>query len=716
MKHYKSLKIRIAFLAFDNIIGKLSLLICLLIVLSVDLKGQDLNFEWVKQLGGTGTVHGRGIVADEFGNTYTTGNFSGIVDFDPGPDTLSLSSTGILEDIFIQKLDAEGNFVWVKQIGGGNIDVGRAIELDNLGNIYTTGSFHGNVDFDPGPDTFYLTATDNQEEIYIQKLDPQGNFVWAVQLIGGTEDFGLDVKTDSNGNVYVTGIFEGTIDFDPGPDVVNITADSISPGSYQGNDSFLLKLDPNGNFIWVKHLHGIFDIRSSSLAIDAQDNVYIAGSFEISVSIDVTPNYTLTLDSEGASDVFICKYLTDGSLDWAKRFGGSGFDRVTSITTDSGGNVYTTGYFYETADFHPNPNVTLNIASAGERDVFIHKIDSAGVFDWVKTFGGTSQDTGYSIAIDQNDNIYTTGFFSGSVDFDPGTASFNLNAIGYYDSYISRLDPNGNFIWAGGFGEDIYDTGLSITIDNSNNIYSTGYFNGTVDFDPGIGVSEFTSIGWEDCFIHKMSLCTIEAIDPDVHVACNSFEWIDGITYTQSNSSATFSYLTPSGCDSIVSLDLTIHNVSDTTLTLNGPTVIANNNYASFQWLDCNDSFNPVSGETTQSFTALASGAYAVEIEESGCIDTSACVTFSIFVSTESIQQDLVKVSPNPSLGQFQIQLDKTYSDVSAKLFDINGKIVHSVNFQNTDLLTFDLNIPAGLYFLNASSQQGNYTSTIVIK
>ena len=123
----------------------------------------------------------------------------------------------------------------------------------------------------------------------------------------------------------------------------------------------------------------------------------------------------------------------------------------------------------------------------------------------VSVFGGASSDVGYSIAVDSSGNVYTTGSFNGTVDFDPGTGVENLTSAGGSDGFISKLDSSGNYVWAKSLGDTGFDYVRSIAVDSSGNVYTTGNFNGTVDFDPGAGVENVTSNGSNDVFVLKLT-------------------------------------------------------------------------------------------------------------------------------------------------------------------------------------------------------------------
>ena len=189
---------------------------------------------------------------------------------------------------------------------------------------------------------------------------------------------------------------------------------------------------------------------------------------------------------------------------WAKTFGGISSERGVSVAVDSSGNIYTTGYFAETGDFDPGVG-TQGLTSSGSDDVFVSKLNSSGGFEWAKKFGGDGMDWGLSVAVDSSGNVYTTGYFGGTADFDPGVGTQDLISVSNFDVFVSKLNSLGGFEWAKKFGGFDYDTGRSVTVDTSGNVYATGNFGSTVDFDPGVGIQNFISAGGYDVFVSKLS-------------------------------------------------------------------------------------------------------------------------------------------------------------------------------------------------------------------
>ena len=171
------------------------------------------NFEWARTCGGTDYDEAFALSVDASGNVYTAGYFTGTADFDPGAGTYNLSSAGY-SDVFIQKLDAAGNFIWAKSFGGVNEDIVNSLSVDALGNVYIAGYFYGTADFDPGAGTYNLTSA-GEGDVFIQKLDAAGNFIWAKAFGGVYGDVSNSLSVDASGNVYTAGAFRGTADFDP---------------------------------------------------------------------------------------------------------------------------------------------------------------------------------------------------------------------------------------------------------------------------------------------------------------------------------------------------------------------------------------------------------------------------------------------------------------------------------------------------------------------
>jgi hypothetical protein len=297
---------------------------------------------------------------------------------------------------------------------------------------------------------------------------------WTKVTSGTGGDWGNSVITDASGNVYLTGAFYGTVDFNPSGTADNHT----SNGDY---DIFLTKINSDGSYGWTKTMGGTDWDYGYSVTTDASGNIYLTGHFVGTANFNpsgTADNHT----SNGNGDIFFTKINSDGSYGWTKTMGGTDYDYGYSVTTDASGNVYLTGVFYGTVNF--NPDGTDNHTSNGDYDIFLTKINSDGSYGWTKTMGGTDYDYGYSVTTDASGNVYLTGAFYGTVDFNPSGTADNHTSNGGYDIFFTKINSDGSYGWTKTMGGTDWDYGYSVTTDASGNIYLTGHFVGTANFNP----------------------------------------------------------------------------------------------------------------------------------------------------------------------------------------------------------------------------------------
>jgi hypothetical protein len=610
------------------------------------------------RIGTTNNERGYALTNDPEGNVYVTGHFYGTVDFDPGLGVYNLSSPNA-GGLFVLKLDRFGTFGWAVGIPASNVgssNIGYGITVDGNRNVCVVGLISYTGDVDPGPGTTIMTSS-GVTDIFVWKLDSLGNFKWAKQMGGINPDQGNDIAVDSAGNVYTTGYFNLTADFDPGPGVYNLVA---SPGI--GDDAFISKLDSSGNFIWAKRIGAAGGDEGHSIALDSKANVYVTGGFELTVDLDPGPAVSNHF-SAGSWDSFVIKLNTNGDLIWAKSFGGTGNDFGEGICVDAFGKVYSNGHFNQNGDFDPGSG-TFNLASAGDFDVYLQKLDSLGNLIWVKDIAtGLRRATPDDLAIDEFGGVYSIGSFAGTTDFNPGAGTFSLTTSSQfdYDCYIQKVDSMGNFVWVKRFGgTPNQDQGFGIALEDSNHINSTGVFYGTVDFDPGPGIYNLTSAGMEDIFISKLNFCPPAARTTTI-TACDSYT-IYGQAYTNSGT-YTIMVSNGQGCDSIITLNLTIKQATFSSITqiacsgftLNNQTYNATGTYTqalvnangcdSTLTLNLTINGNNTTGSLTQSAcdsltinnqTFTSSGTYSQTLTNIAGCDSTLTLHLTILQSTSS--------------------------------------------------------------------------------
>ncbi len=485
--------------------------------------GKAQFYSWAKTIGGGGTQGSSTAYAmklDATGNLFVTGVFNSTCYFDLPAATYSLGATaGGYYDFFIAKYDNTSAFVWAKKMGGASSDIANTIDIDAAGNIYVAGTFSGTADFDPGAATLNITST-GMRDGFIAKYDNNGNYIWA-KKIGGTDEQSIsELKVDAAGNIYVTGNYKQTTDFDPSTATATLTSNGF-------DDFFIAKYDNSGNYIWAKSIGGANNDQSNSIQLDHAGNVFITGYFQ-GVSVDFDPGAaTDYIFSSGVQDMFIAKYDNNGNYAWAKNIGGTGNNNTNSsyvLQLDATGNLYIAGVFAGTVDFDPSASTTSTMISTVGYTGFMAKYDGNGSYIWAKNTGG--QGTG--IEISSGGTIIMTGSFGSTTDFDPGPNVVNLSSNGYADIFISTYDMLGNYLSAKKMGGISNDVGTNIKLDAQDNIYVTGYYQYTCDFDPGPGTANLSSYGNQDCFIARYTN-TLTAIqdhklnESSIHIYPNPF-------------------------------------------------------------------------------------------------------------------------------------------------------------------------------------------------
>lgn len=370
------------------------------------------------------------------GDIFITGGFKGVVDFNPDNEVFRLTSKGDL-DTFILKLDTNGKFVWVKQIGGESRCIGNAIAIDSISNVFVTGEFSRRIDF--GQSNDFLVIPGNVANTYIAKLDSLGNFAWSKHV----DAFSSLCKVDNNADVIIGGLFFNSKDFDPGIDTFYLH------NPITGLGSFLLKLNPEGNFIWAKRISEYNTLTNlKTFTNDYENNIYVTGVYADSAKFNLG-NEIITLISQGKHDRFILKIDQLGNLKWVRRISGTLREDVSSIVADNLNNLFVAGCFSGNLDFE---NFSL---SSSKDDAFILKIDKFGKFIWAKQFAGTYFSFGQAIALNANNDVYTVGYFRESVDFNSGPEISYLTSEGSTDVFIHKLKSDNLTLLQDSYSSDI---------------------------------------------------------------------------------------------------------------------------------------------------------------------------------------------------------------------------------------------------------------------
>jgi hypothetical protein len=373
---------------------------------------QDGTLQWVKTLvGASGSVTPNGLRIASDGTLVMEGNFRSATDFDPGEGESNLTPVDS-EDKFILKLNADGDFESVQQL---NLPA-TEFTLDSNDNIYLCGHFTGTVDFDPGTGTAELTA--EEDDSFVLKLDASGSFVWVRQFECTRASQIRDVESDSNGNICVIGSFGGSIDLDPGAAEHSVSS-IVPPDEFiNTTDTFVVKLDSDGDFVWAKHYFGELAIAEGfELEIGTDDSIHVSGDYGGELSIG---SAALPVPVYGGT--FVAKLNSDGSVVWAR-----GFDAWTySMNVDSPGSLYLAGELDPIAfevDLDPGVGELIVRAQVTSKAIML-KLNSNGQFIWGGSFGEGAESEARQILGDDNGGVYLASTLEGNVDVAPGPEFF----------------------------------------------------------------------------------------------------------------------------------------------------------------------------------------------------------------------------------------------------------------------------------------------------
>ncbi len=633
------------------------------------------NFLWVKTFGGASIDSGESLTVDDSGNVYATGFFRGIIDFDPGVGIVNLDAVDAFGDIFILKLNSNGDYVWVKHIDGNYSEYGNSIAIDTSRNVYVTGTFSGTVDFDPSA-TGVESRTSVDFDIFVLKLNALGNYVWVKQMGGSGSESGASIAVNISGDIYTTGGFSSPIiDFDPGVGTTNFSS--------QGwNDIFIQKLDSNGNFVWAKQMGSIEDDHGNAIALDESGSVYVTGNFKDSV--DFNPNVgTDLLVSSGYQDIFIQKLDSNGEFLWVHKIGGASSDEGHAIAVDVDKSIYVTGGFMSNVDFDPGSGFT-SLSANGSYDTYVLKLsacyptvltpelatlpDVLGVCSAINTF----------IPQANNDcDLLVTA--TTSTSFPITTQGTTVVEWTYNDGFGTVLTQNQNFIVSDST-DPVPDNGIL------DELSATCIVNLTdVEIPTGI----------DDCAgaITASANVTFPITDP----------FITEIIWTLDDSNGNARVLTQNIVWSII----------NTETTINDQTITSSHTSGTFQWLDCNNN-QPINGENGQSFTATTNGSYALEITENDCIDTTACIVIeNVGIEAINLLNEVV-VSPNPTSNNIEIQLGNAIDLVEISLTDLLGRVVFTEEYSHINKANVEVTGQAGVYLLTIKTNGVQKTIEVV--
>lgn len=796
------------------------------------------KFLWVKTFGSKDLDLAGSIMLDANGDLILSGAFIGTADFDPGSGQTTLKSNGS-RDAFVSKFDTSGKFLWALSWGGSNSDGAGKVASDDDGNLYITIGFRGKVDLDPGSGTHYLTASGVDIDPAIIKLSSSGQFRWAKRIKGSKSESFASLDLDNDKNIYLTGNFSGSPDFDPGTSYVPHTA--------VNRDMFILKLDSNGNYVWSGNTGSSSQVLVYEIIVTGSGNIVITGLYQGTTDFDLGSG-TSTLKHAGQGDIFVAEYTKSGNLSWVRALSGSKNEFPKAMSMDKDGSLYVHGSFSGTVDFNPGLGQNTLTSGGQNSNAFVVKLDKVGDFEWVKHLGGSGSITPHDIFVDSKKSVHVCGGFRGKIDFDPGTGVLEYDGI-YQDPYLLKISqcyetkttispvvcgdyksPSGKYNWkkSGTYRDTLQNVGgcdsvvtIKLTVNRSSSsqitatncvsyltpsgktIYQSGKvidtipnyvgcdsiitINATIN-KPTNSAMNLSSCGaytspsgktwtasgsYTDTILNALGCDSIVTIELVIHTptfsqvtatSCNQYISPSGKTWTStaiykdtipntagcdsvitidlgiSNSqystvsdtfcglynspsgkyqwSSSGSYvdtlITQGGCDSIVTVQLTMETL-DVSVSAIDDSLHAHVSNATYQWLDCGNNHAPILGANQQTFVPSNYGSYAVQISQYACTDTSACYD----VIADNVRSSYPELSftayPNPTSGDVTVKFQNITTNSEITVFNSTGVEVLKLNSAFGDDVRFTINDRSGLFIIVVTTSTSS-KSLYVIK
>jgi|GEM_PF-6179349 len=533
------------------------------------------------------------------------------------------------------------NLNWAYEFGGGWYDYPSSVHYDSQGNIYLTGQFSSQIDFDPGPNTHNLQASGSNDG-FILKLDTSGNFVWAVNIGGSIDEDGINnMAIDAQGNLYITGHFFGLADFNPAPGPNNYDTLTGSTG-FGRPDGFLLKLDHNGNFRWVRHFKSGNLVLPTKLKMGLNNDLFFTLTYRDSVILDpISSNNSLKTRGPYIDEQLIVVMDSSGNLKNYKVMNETTLGRISDFALSSTGQLYCVGYFRDSIDLNPDTSNRLMVYSNGGNDFFLQELDTALNFISGKSFGGSGDDYGASISLDVNSNLYLTGHFSDSVDFDPNGGQV-IHSKGGKDAFIQKLNSNGQLLWVANSGGPNDDGITEVSINSQNQVFWSGYMSDSIQLLNSNLNKTIRSLGMQDTYLGVIdSSGTILNIQ---NIGCSQNDY--GTYIVENNGSLFIAGYFRGNCD-----------------------------------------FDPGIG-TTNINSVYYDDIYLLKMQLSPMITS---------LSTRTKETSL-KAYPNPFQEQLTIELEKEEEILLFQLFDLQGKEVFNAQLRDVKSFHLNIEIPNGSY------------------
>lgn len=638
-------------------------------------------------------------------------------------------------------------FDWVKtyEESGGESEIYNQFFQADSANLYISGIvLSANNDFDPGPGTYNLSAPYNRS-FHVSKYDLDGNHIRS-GVFGSTQFSNggiytrlLDMKLNSSGNLYLCGTFLDTLYYE--------TASGIQYEVSSGyTDIFFGKMDTSGNWLWMKTYGGIYDEVSAALSITDDDEVYLSGSYSDSVAFMpgepplFTPAYALFMLKFNASDQEQWVYSTDNQTTLP-------VFEVNSMCVDYQDGIFIGGDYFDysgdSVNFQSSGNTFL-LENANDYDGFLLKLDTAGVFQWVKSYRTTASDHVDRLVFNSTSNDILVSGRSGydTLDFDPSTLADSMSfPSNQYGNYLLSLTPDGQYKWLNqlfysyGVGVDFI---MYLTTDSKGNIHGVSTFDNEIDAHPGVNdtILYGTTPGGVNNSSYSIKMDSLGNYIWSYHYkTASNGDYAYGIgkdpydnVYVGLFNGVTSSDTLVLGNISEINTQFSRHFIkliscgSQFVYQLNDSTAKADAVNATYQWLNCDNGYAPVTDATDRSFLPDSPGNYALQSTSYTCTDTSDCVYLERHEPSTAlgleypevpsvVNDNFFTIYPNPTRGTISINLLDT-SVSSVVIRNIMGDQVFSIRVYSGDKI--DIPGAPGIYTIEALTHHKKIIKRIV--
>jgi len=695
----------------------------LLCMLCFCMSAQAPDWGWLKSAAGTGDEQFSHLATDAQGNVYAGGMFNAASVVISNSVLINSGTSG--RDVMIAKYNKVGALLWLYKLGGTGDEILRGLATDPSGNLVVTGHFDSPF---LSSGNSVLTNASGSTDVFLLKLNPSGSPIWSAAYGGNLLEEAAGVCCDNLGNILVAGTFRS----------LGLSFGNVGVINSGGADGFLVKFSSGGVAQWARQIGGSGDELMQAVTTDSTTNVYVGGDFNSTV----LSTYGFTC--QGQFDLFIGRYdLSTGNFAGARQIGGTQSDNLQALQVNTTNEIFIAGSFAS-----PILNlgaITLNLGST--RDLLIIKTTATLQTIWAKRYSGNSGTAFSSLQVDGSGVIASGSFNTNALVLGPLTFT---NAATFYKGFVAQFNSSGGEVWGLQTSGTADEKLLAACPDNAGSFFVSGYYSAMLR----VGTQSLSSVGLQDALLGRLCLLPATPILAGPSVLCRRsavtfsasavsgivFNWYSSATASNAllSGSNQFSANTPgtyyagaqstlTGCYSALRSAISVTQPARPLVSVSGKTVMSSP-AASYQWLRC-DRDSVISTANSATYALPFSGYFSVATLINSCKDTSACVFYSVNVSTGTITLpgDTIKVatqvqeqldakvdwrlSPNPTQGLLYMTCKEPLDFV---IVSMQGQVVMNFHCERGPSVKDLSTLPSGLYVLR--DDKGKAVRRIALK